>query len=79
MGMPAAVLEEVIFMAKLSYQQIQDLGKRLILENDAGIRFSDLVEQIAAKNGETPRGTIQGAIVKLQSRFPDEIAKPQSG
>ena len=66
-------------MAKLSIKDIQALGKKIILGNAGGIRYSELVEQIHNQHPETERGTISTAVVGLAQAFPTEITNPSRG
>jgi hypothetical protein len=66
-------------MAKLSVRQIQDLARSIIAKNPGGIRYSALVEKIVEEAPETPRNTVHGSVWNLDSRFPNEIAKPSRG
>jgi hypothetical protein len=66
-------------MVKLSQDGIRTLAKRLVSQNQGGIRYSTLVNQIKADNPETPLNTINGAVWDLAKRFPGEISKPSRG
>jgi len=66
-------------MAKLSTNEIRELAKKLVSQNQGGIRYSDLVSQIKADNPETPLNTINGSVWDLANRFPREISKPSRG
>jgi len=66
-------------MAKLSTNQIREIARKIIASNKGGIRYSDLHEQIATLNPETPKNTIHGSIWDLHLRFPQEIGKPSRG
>ncbi|MGP8221359.1 MAG: hypothetical protein ACLQPI_18160 [Limisphaerales bacterium] len=66
-------------MAKLSTHQIREVARKIIASKEGGIRYSDLIEEIATPNPETPINTIHGSIRDLQIRFPQEITKPSRG
>ncbi|GIW85171.1 MAG: hypothetical protein KatS3mg107_0831 [Gemmataceae bacterium] len=66
-------------MAKLNVQQIRDRALQIVQEAIAGIRYSDLVRQIALEHPETPKNTIQGAVWDLDTRYPNLIHKPSRG
>src|SRR5438034_11299007 len=66
-------------MAKLSTHQIREQARKIIANNNGGIQYSDLHEQIAAISPETPKNTIHGSIWDLHLRFPQEISKPSRG
>lgn len=66
-------------MAKLGVHQIRDLAKQIVGASPKGIRYSDLVRQIAEGNLETPKNTIHGSVWDLDTRFPDIIHKPSRG
>jgi len=65
--------------AGLSGQQIQDRARAIVAENPGGIRFSDLLERIAAESPNTPRNSINGAVWNLHALYPSEISKPSRG
>jgi hypothetical protein len=66
-------------MSKLSTHQIREEARKIIAKYKGGIRYSDLHEQIADWNPETPKNTIHGSIWDLHLRFPQEISKPSRG
>jgi hypothetical protein len=66
-------------MAKLTGQQIRDLGKSLVIDSISGIRYSELIQKIATDHPETPRNTIHGNVWDLDARFPTVIHKPSRG
>ena len=66
-------------MAKLSTHQIRELARKAVANHEGGIPYSELHEQIAAQNPETPKNTIHGSIWDLHLRFPQEISKPSRG
>jgi hypothetical protein len=66
-------------MAKLSTNQIRELARKIVASNKGGIKYSNLEEQIATPNPETPKNTINGSIWDLHLRFPQEISKPSRG
>lgn len=66
-------------MAKLGVNQIRDLARRLVSERPGGIRYSELIKEIAAGSPETPVNTIHGSTWDLATRFPAEIIKPSRG
>jgi len=66
-------------MAKLSTHQIRELARQIVANNNGGIRYGDLVEQISASSPETPRNTIHGSVWDLHIRYPQEISKPSRG
>lgn len=66
-------------MAKLTGQQIRELGKTIIAANQGGIRYAALVDQISQQHPETPKNTIHGAVWNLDALFPNQIAKPSRG
>lgn len=69
----------MILMAKLGIRQIQEQAREIVLHNPDGIRFGELVRQIAEAHPETPRNTIQTQVSGLISRYPNEITKPSKG
>lgn len=66
-------------MVKLSQDGIRVLARRVVSQNQGGIRYSTLVNQIKSYNPETPLNTINGAVWDLAKRFPSEISKPSRG
>lgn len=66
-------------MAKLTGRAIQDLARKIVAATPGGIRYSELVARIAADHPETPKNTIHGSVWDLDTRFPDEVAKPSRG
>jgi hypothetical protein len=66
-------------MAKLRVNEIRDLAKRIIAESSGGIRYSALVQRIAAEHPETPKNTIHGSVWDLDKSFSGEIVKPSRG
>jgi len=66
-------------MSKLGVHQIQELARQIVLRNPDGIRFGELVRQIAEANPETPRGTISTQVSGLIDRYPGEVTKPSRG
>ncbi len=66
-------------MTKLTQQQIRDLARRMVGRSPGGIRYSELVEQIATQHIQTPRNTIHGSVWDLATRYPEQISKPSRG
>ena len=66
-------------MAKLSVKQVHEEAKRLLREHPSGMRFSSLWRTLAARNPETPEGTVYTSIGSLPSAFPAEVIKPSRG
>ncbi len=66
-------------MAKLGTNQIREVARKIIASRPGGIRFSELVNAIAAPNPETPVNTIHGSTWDLAAKFPAEIIKPSRG
>jgi hypothetical protein len=66
-------------MAKLSGQQIRDKARAIVLENPGGIKYRQIIDQILAQNPETPKGTLEGSVWDIHTRFPAEITKPSRG
>src|SRR5439155_20977719 len=70
---------ETTAMAKLTTHQIRELGRNIVANSKGGVRYGDLIEQIALPNPETPRNTIHGSVWDLHIRFPQQISKPSRG
>ncbi|MEK7232320.1 MAG: hypothetical protein AAB268_00780 [Elusimicrobiota bacterium] len=66
-------------MAKLNAKEIRDAALKIILKHPGGIRYTDLVGQIAATSPETPKNTINGSVWDLEVRRPADILKPTRG
>src|SRR6266567_1019482 len=66
-------------MAKLPVAEIKKLARSIIATHSGGIRYSELVEQIATQHPETPKNTIHGSVWNLAAVYPDEITKPSRG
>lgn len=66
-------------MAKLSGQQIRDKARAIVLENPGGIKYRQIIDQILEQNPETPKGTLEGSVGDIHTRFPAEITKPSRG
>jgi hypothetical protein len=66
-------------MAKLNVQAIRNLAKEIIGMHPGGIRYSQLVSQIAQLHPETPTNTIHGSVWNLDTIMPTEISKPSRG
>ena len=59
--------------------RITNAAKQLLAENDAGLRFSELVSRLRSAFPQDPHGTITGTVWNLDSRFPNDIYKPSRG
>jgi hypothetical protein len=66
-------------VAKLNVGQIRDLARQIVAQNQAGIRYKELVRQISDPNPETPLNTIHGSVWDLSTRYPESIHKPSRG
>jgi hypothetical protein len=66
-------------MAKLTVQAIRDVAKAKVLANPGGIRFTQLVNQIASEHPETPINTIHGSVWNLDAILPTDVSKPSRG
>lgn len=66
-------------MPKLNTNQIRDLARNIIAARPGGIRYSELVKEIATQSPETPVNTIHGCTWDLAAKFPAEIIKPSRG
>lgn len=66
-------------MAKLGVHDIRALAKKIVSENPGGIRYTALVDAIAAQSSETPKNTIHGSVWNLDAVFPSEVSKPSRG
>ena len=66
-------------MSKMTTNQIRELARKIVGSRSGGIRYSELVQDIAGQSRETPVNTIHGAIWDLATRFPTEIIKPSRG
>jgi hypothetical protein len=66
-------------MPKLSGADIRKLAVSLVKERPGGIRYSVLVNEIAARSPETPVNTIHGSVWNLASNFPEAVTKPSRG
>lgn len=70
---------EIAQMGKLGKNEIQKLALEIIKFRPAGIRYSDLVREVAKRTPETPVNTIHGSTWNLQTLFPDQVIKPARG
>lgn len=66
-------------MAHLTGQAARDLGRKIVLDNPQGIKYSEVVAAIEKKHPGTPHGTVTGAVWNLDARFPSEISKAAKG
>ncbi len=66
-------------MSKMTTNQIRELARKIVGSRSGGIRYPELVQDIAGQSPETPVNTIHGAIWDLATRFPTEIIKPSRG
>jgi hypothetical protein len=66
-------------MSKLTTNQVRELARKIVAARPGGIRYSELVQEIASQTPETPVNTIHGSTWDLATRFPTEIAKPSRG
>ena len=66
-------------MPKLTVKEIKNLGCEIVKENSDGIRFADIVKQIAEHSPETNVSTIGVQVGKLARVFPKSIEKPSRG
>lgn len=66
-------------MAKLNRHDIRNLALQLINENPAGLRFTDVINQIKKFYPETPANSISGAIWNLDKTHPKDVTKPSKG
>jgi len=60
-------------------QRIVAAALRILESNPQGVRFSDLVSQIADFDHSLKRNTIHGNIWNLDEQFPDKVYKPSRG
>ncbi len=66
-------------MSKLGTHAIRKVAKQIVEANPGGIRFAELVRQIAETHPETPKNTISTTVSGLATDFPNEITKPTRG
>ena len=66
-------------MPRLTIKQIREFGHEIVQENNGGIRFTDIVQRIAAHSPETNSNTIRAQVGKLGRVFPESIEKPSRG
>lgn len=66
-------------MSKMTTNQIREMARKIVSSRPGGIRYSELVQEIAAQTPETPVNTIHGSTWDLATRFPTEIIKPSRG
>lgn len=66
-------------MSKMTTNQVRELARKIIAARPGGIRYSELVKEIAAQTPETPVNTIHGSTWDLATRYPNEISKPSRG
>ncbi len=66
-------------MSKMTTNQIRDMARKIVGSRPGGIRYSELVQEIAGQSPETPVNTIHGSIWDLATRFQTEIIKPSRG
>ena len=65
-------------MAKIG-QRIIDKTFEILAANPEGVRYSELVRQIASADRSFNTGTIQGNVWDLQEQYPDRVYKPERG
>ena len=66
-------------MAHLTQNQIRLHAVQIIAQNPAGIRYTELLNQVKAAHPQTPINTIAGAVWNLDKLQPNTIAKPSKG
>jgi hypothetical protein len=66
-------------MSKMTTKQIRESARKIVGLRTGGIRYSELVQEIARQSPETPVNTIHGATWDLATRLPTEIIKPSRG
>jgi hypothetical protein len=66
-------------MAKIGQHDIRNLAKSIISAHPGGIRYTQLVNEIASRHPETPKNTIHGSVWNLDAVFPNEVTKPSRG
>lgn len=66
-------------MSKLSVKEIQAVAVDIIRQNQGGIRYSALVNEISNRHPETPVNTIHGSVWNLETVRPSEVRKPSRG
>src|SRR5208337_5066906 len=60
-------------------ERITASGLKLLDENPAGLRFSELLVKIKETDESFNRNTINGCIWNLDARFPKDVYKPSKG
>jgi hypothetical protein len=65
-------------MAKIG-KRIIDKAFEVLEANPEGVRYSELVRQIAASDHSFNTNTIAGNVVDLQEQYPDRVYKPARG
>ncbi len=60
-------------------QRIREAAFRLLEQHPDGVRWSDLLRQVAESDASFNPNTIQGSLWDLQQRFPDRVYKPSRG
>ena len=68
-----------IVITRTKKDRITSAAKELLVQNNEGLRFSELVSRLHAAFPDDPHGTITGTVWNLDTRFPDEIYKPSRG
>ena len=64
----------------LGVKEIREAGRKIVLANPGGIRYAEIVAQIARQNPTTNPSTIQAQIANsLVPSFPTELTKPSRG
>ena len=66
-------------MPRLTIKEIREFGHKTVLENNGGIRFTDIVQRIVEHSPETNLNTIRAQVGKLGRVFPESIEKPSRG
>lgn len=59
--------------------RINELALKLLEKHPAGIRWSELLRLIKAKDKTFHPKTVNGCVWKLVEKFPDEVYKPEKG
>jgi len=59
--------------------RINELALKLLEKRPEGIRWSELLRLIKAKDKTFHPKTVNGCVWKLVERFPDEVYKPEKG
>jgi len=60
-------------------ERITTKAFEILANNPEGLRYAELVRQIAAANDSFKKNTIHGNIWNLQEQFPDRVYKPSRG